>query len=45
MSQQTLPCTPPLQNDRGWVHFFAWVSSAIKNFPQKTVDFVGDINS
>ena len=22
MSQQTLPCTPPPQNCRGWVHFF-----------------------
>ena len=32
MSQQTLPCTPPL-NDRGCVHFF----------PIEKVDFVGDI--
>ena len=22
MSQQTLPCTPPPQNYRGWAHFF-----------------------
>ena len=22
MSQQTLPCTPPPPNCRGWVHFF-----------------------
>ena len=23
MSQQTLPCTPHPQNNRGWVHFFS----------------------
>ena len=35
---------PPPQNDRGWVHFFAQVSSATKFFsPKKKVDFVGDI--
>ena len=43
MSQQVLPCTPPPPNDRGWVHFFAWVSSVTKIFSSKKVDFVGDI--
>ena len=36
---------PPPQNDRRWVHFFAWVSSATKIFFLKKVDFVGDIES
>ena len=44
MSQQALPCTPPPpQNDRGWVLFFAWVSSATKILSSKKGDFVGDI--
>ena len=43
MTQQALPCTPSPQNDQGWVHFFAWVSSATKIFSSEKVDFVGDI--
>ena len=43
MSQQTLPCTPPKTIEGGFI-FFAWVSSATKNFfPKEKVDFVGDI--
>ena len=42
MSQQALPSTTP-QNDRGWVIFFAWVSSATKIFSSKKVDFEEDI--
>ena len=46
MSQQALPCTPPHQNDRGWVHFFSYGCLVPpKFFPQKKVDFVGDIKS
>ena len=39
----SLTVHPPPQNDRGWVHFFAWLSSTTKIFPQKKVDFVDDI--
>ena len=44
MSQQALPCTPPPQNDRGWVHFFRMGVYCHQNFfLKKKVDFVGDI--
>ena len=44
MSQQALPCTPPHKMIECGLIFFAWVSSATKNFfLQKKVDFVGDI--
>ena len=44
MSQQALPCTPPPQNDRGWVHFFRMGVWCHQNFfLKKKVDFVGDI--
>ena len=43
MSQQVLPCTPPPQNDREWVHFFRMGVLSPKFFPKKKVDFVGDI--
>ena len=39
---------PPPQNDRGWVHFFRMGVYCLvppKFFPQKKVDFVGDIKS
>ena len=35
---------PPPLNDRGWVHFFSYGCLVPpKFFPQKKVDFVGDI--
>ena len=43
MSQQALPCTPPPQNDRGWVFFSYGSLGSPKFFPKKKVDFVGDI--